>query len=60
MAHESDEPMRVHFNVTGPLIWLDEHGAAAGTFDVFDYIDLCKAHYEKVGLGAAAIDRLIR
>ncbi len=60
VAHESGEPMRVHFNVTGPLIWLDEQGQAAGTFDVFDYIKLCKDHYEKVGLGAAAIDRLIR
>ncbi len=27
VAHESGEPMRVHFNVTGPLIWLDENGA---------------------------------
>lgn len=60
VAHESGEPMRVHFNVTGPLIWLDEHGEAAGTFDVFDYIRICKEHYEKVGIGAAFIDTLIR
>ena len=28
VAYESDEPMLVHFNVTGPLIWLDEDGRA--------------------------------
>ena len=60
VAHESGEPMRVHFNVTGPLIWLDERGEAAGTFDVFDYIRICKEHYEKIGLGAQYIDTLIR
>jgi 2,4'-dihydroxyacetophenone dioxygenase len=60
VAHESHEPMKVHFNVTGPLIWLDEHGATTGVFDVFDYIALCKAHYYKVGLGAARVDALIR
>ena len=60
VAHESGEPMRVHFNVTGPLIWLDEQGQPAGTFDVFDYIKLCKDHYDNVGIGAAAIDRIVR
>jgi 2,4'-dihydroxyacetophenone dioxygenase len=52
--------MRVTFNVTGPLLWLDEAGEVVGTFDVFDYIALCKDHYEKVGLGAELIDKLYR
>jgi 2,4'-dihydroxyacetophenone dioxygenase len=60
VAYESSEPMKVTFNVTGPLIWLDENGEAAGHFDVFDYIALCRDHYEKTGLGADYIDRLIR
>jgi 2,4'-dihydroxyacetophenone dioxygenase len=60
VAYEHDEPMKVHFNVTGPLIWLDEDGEPTGTFDVFDYIELCKAHYETVGLGAAFVERLYR
>ena len=60
VAHEHPEPMRVHFNVTGPLIWLDEQGESTGTFDVFDYISMCREHYEKVGLGAAYIDQLMR
>jgi 2,4'-dihydroxyacetophenone dioxygenase len=29
-------------------------------FDVHDYIAMSRAHYEKVGLGAAAIDKLFR
>ena len=52
VAYEHDEPMKVFFNVTGPLIWLDENGESAGTFDVHDYIALARDHYEKVGLGA--------
>jgi len=60
VAYESPEPMRVTFNVTGPLIWLDENGQPEGHFDVFDYIELCKSHYEKAGIGADYIDRLFR
>jgi 2,4'-dihydroxyacetophenone dioxygenase len=60
VAYESEEPMKVTFNVTGPLIWLDGSGQTAGVFDVFDYITLCQEHYEKVGLGAGYIDRLLR
>ncbi|GAA1721451.1 2,4'-dihydroxyacetophenone dioxygenase family protein [Propioniferax innocua] len=60
VAYESDEPMRVHFVVKGPLIWLDENGESIGHFDVFDYIQVCKEHYEKVGLGAHLIDELTR
>jgi 2,4'-dihydroxyacetophenone dioxygenase len=52
--------MKVHFKVRGPLIWLDENGEAVDYFDVHDYIDVCKEHYEKVGLGAGAIDALLR
>jgi 2,4'-dihydroxyacetophenone dioxygenase len=60
VAHESDEPMRVHFNVTGPLIWLDEDGEPTGTFDAYDYLELARDHYEKVGLGAELVNRLLR
>jgi len=31
-----------------------------GHFDVFDYIKLCREHYEKVGIGADYVDRLFR
>lgn len=60
VAYESEEPMRVQFNVTGPLIWLDEEGEAVDFLDVHHYIALCREHYEKVGLGAATVDALFR
>jgi 2,4'-dihydroxyacetophenone dioxygenase len=52
--------MKVHFKVEGPLIWLDENGDAEDYFDVHDYNDLCKEHYDRVGLGAETIDALLR
>lgn len=60
VAYESDEPMKVHFKVTGPLIWLDEKGEPNGYFDVHNYIELCRNHYEKVGIGAEYIQKLFR
>lgn len=60
IAYESAEPMMVHFNVTGPLIWLDENGDPTGTFDAYDYLELARGHYDKVGLGAELVNRLIR
>ncbi|MGI5452465.1 2,4'-dihydroxyacetophenone dioxygenase family protein [Streptomyces sp. CA-249302] len=60
VAYESDEPMKAFFIVKGPLVWLDENGAAEGYFDVHDYIALCRAHYEKNGIGADYVDSLFR
>ena len=60
VAYESDEIMLVHFNVTGPLIWLDEDGEPSGFFDAHSYIALCKEHYERVGIGADYIETLFR
>ena len=60
MAYEHDEPMKALFNVTGPLMWLDENGEPDGHFDVFDYIELCRAHYDKVGIGADYVESLFR
>lgn len=60
VAYKHKDPMKVFFIVTGPLIWLDDNGAPAGHFDVHDYIGLCKAHYEKVGLGADSVAKLFR
>ena len=60
VAYDHPEPMKVHFNVTGPLIWIDEDGQPVGNFDVFDYIKLCQEHYSKVGIGAEYVERLYR
>jgi 2,4'-dihydroxyacetophenone dioxygenase len=50
VSYEHPDPMKVFFVVRGPLIWLDEDGNSAGHFDVHDYIDLCKKHYESIGM----------
>lgn len=60
MAYESDEPMKTFFIVKGPLIWLDENGEPDGYFDVHDYIEMCRTHYDKVGIGAAYVNSLFR
>ena len=60
VAYEHEDPMKVFFNVKGPLIWLDEKGETCGYFDVHDYIAPCRAHYEKIGLGADYVDTLFR
>jgi len=60
VAFESDEPMKAMFVVKGPLIWLDDDGQEAGFFDVHDYIKMAREHYDKVGIGAGEIDKLIR
>ena len=52
--------MKVHFNVTGPLLWLDSNGEPDGHFDVFDYLESCRAHYSSNGIGAEYVDALIR
>ena len=53
--------MLVHFNVTGPLIWLDEAGEPNGFLRrPLSYIALCKEHYEQVGIGADYIETLFR
>ena len=60
VAYEHEDPMKIFFNVTGPLIWLDENGDPEGHFDVHDYIALAREHYEKVGLGAGEVEKLFR
>ena len=60
VAYDHPDPMKVFFVVSGPLMWLDEDGKTIGHYDVFDYMAAARAHYEKVGIGAAYVDSLIR
>jgi 2,4'-dihydroxyacetophenone dioxygenase len=39
---------------------LDAQGSAGGYFDVHDYIRMAREHHEKVGIGAAYVNRLFR
>lgn len=60
VAYESGEPMKAMFVVSGPLVWLDEDGNPDGYFDVHDYLELCRTHYDKVGIGADYVNQLLR
>ena len=48
------------FHVTGGYTYIDASGAAVGFEDVFTKIDNCRAHYERIGLGADYVKRFIR
>ena len=54
------DEMITFFNISGAMIYLDENNELTGWEDVFSKIDMCRAHYEKNGLGADYIDQLIR
>ena len=52
--------MITFFNISGCMIYLDADNRQTGIEDVFTKIDMCRAHYDKVGLGSGYVDRFIR
>jgi hypothetical protein len=42
------------------MYYTDPWGKGMGYEDVFTKIEMCRAHYEKVGLGGAYVDQFIR
>lgn len=48
------------FNVNGAMIYVDEKGETVGYEDVFTKIEMCRKHYEAVGLGASYVEQFIR
>ena len=52
--------MITFFNISGAMIYLDEQEKQVGYEDVFTKIEMCRAHYESVGLGADYADRFLR
>jgi quercetin dioxygenase-like cupin family protein len=57
---DSADEMVTFFNISGALIYVDADGAVTGYDDVFAKIDMCRRHYEAVGLGTDFVDRFIR
>ena len=45
---------------TRRMIYVDPWGETTGYEDVFTKIDMCRKHYEEVGLGADYVDQFIR
>jgi len=60
LVPEDCPEMITFFNITGSMFYLDEANAFTGYEDVFTKIDMCRAHYEKVGLGSDYVDQFIR
>ncbi|OCW58396.1 2,4'-dihydroxyacetophenone dioxygenase family protein [Hoeflea olei] len=57
---EGVEEMITYFQVNGVMLYVDPYGKTMGFEDVFTKIDLCRKHYEEVGLGADYVDQFIR
>jgi 2,4'-dihydroxyacetophenone dioxygenase len=52
--------MITFFNIAGAMIYVDEDGRTVGYEDVWSKIEMCRAHYLAVGLGARYVDQFIR
>jgi quercetin dioxygenase-like cupin family protein len=48
------------FQVNGVMYYVDPHGNHLGYEDVFTKIDMCRAHYDNVGIGSEYVTSLIR
>ncbi len=54
------EEMITFFQVNGTMLYMDPYGRQIGYEDVFTKIDLCRAHYDAVGLGADYVEQFLR
>jgi len=52
--------MITFFNISGAMIYLDAAGLQIGYEDVFSKIEMCRAHYQRTGLGADYVDQFVR
>mgnify|MGYP000241716624 FL=1 len=60
VVDEDCEEMITLFNVNGCMYYVDPWGKNIGYEDVFTKIDMCRAHYDSIGLGADFVDQFIR
>lgn len=52
--------MTVLFHNFGPLMTVNAEGEVCDYVDVFKRIEVCRAHYKKIGMPSDHIDKLIR
>jgi quercetin dioxygenase-like cupin family protein len=52
--------MITFFNIAGAMIYMDADGNQTGYEDVFTKLEMCRAHYEAVGLGASYVEQFVR
>ena len=60
LVPEDVPEMITFFNITGSMLYLDDDNKHVGYEDVFTKIDMCRAHYEAIGLGGDYVDQFIR
>src|SRR6195952_4306329 len=56
---EDCSEMITFFNILGAMVYVDDGGRQIGYEDVHTKIDMCRAHYGAVGLGADFVDQFI-
>ena len=54
------DEMITFFNISGAMIYLDQEDRTIGYEDVYTKIEMCRAHYASVGLGADYVDKFLR
>jgi 2,4'-dihydroxyacetophenone dioxygenase len=59
-ASDNATEMITFFNISGAMVYVDEAGRQKGYEDVFSKLQMCRTHYEKVGLGAAYVEQFVR
>jgi quercetin dioxygenase-like cupin family protein len=52
--------MITFFHIGGAMIYVDADGRQTGYEDVFTKIDMCRAHYAAIGLGADYVEQFMR
>ena len=59
-ATGEDTEMITFFNISGAMVYVDEAGQTTGYEDVFTKIEMCRKHYQAVGLGGEYVDQFVR
>lgn len=60
VTDEGVDEMITLFHITGALIYVDEVGQTCGYDDVHTKIEMCRRHFEQVGLSAQFVEQFIR
>lgn len=60
MVDEGVDEMITFFNISGAMIYVDEAGQPVAYEDVHSKIEMCRRHYERVGLGSDYVRQFIR
>ncbi len=60
VVDEGVDEMITFFNISGAMIYVDEQEKVVAYEDVHTKIEMCRRHYERVGLGADYVQQFIR